>query len=710
MTHKEQFISACNILDGDEFVSASCDYLKSLEDKDNLNDFITIVGGIFKNKYINSGDLLTDFCLLFREKICVILLDKADVPDYNIIKMYYYFSLCNLPIDAKIASYEIFVDKNLYTDGVSDMDRIYLLVLRFFASFANSREYSFERFLSSLSLVDFMQAEHISLSPIMIDFINHCRESVESILAIMAKNWNKEFYFSLSKLQRRSTFTWDLHCIGNVERCFAHPVWTSFYSDWKEILYEHFRRDECDEAMYVQFYIYHRMGNSFQTKDEWKTFNEEISVKAAEYYKDWGVRSQVAQPKSSINIKEGSKIIIGFLQDRLVDNAPYKVQFPVWRSLVNSEEFRNRYEIRVYLMSYFEKSNNDEYCVKAVESLGIKVWDGAIPFYLDSFYHNHLSKALHVRDRIISDGVGILISPNNGYDISDFLIVNRSAPKQIFWSHGNFEYDIDGIDKKMTHISIGSENGFDVFSHSSVKLLNDIEKAFLLQEAEKIRHRIGKDKVILGTIGRLIKIDNEEFLDTLEKILKSCKNTVYLACGGGNVASIMEKIKARGIEDRVYFEGFVDTKIYSFVLDIFLDTFPLLQGESAKEVNIWGCIPRITMWVEGAHGSLWIKGLDGYFNQEVEEAKLKSNFIELSQKVRSGYELGDEEMHTLVEFYENRRFTINDYVESIQFLIDYPELLEKIKHHIRKALESNSEGCENNEANEFLHIMDNVCH
>jgi len=710
LTHKEQFISACNILDGDEFVIASYNYLKNLEDKDDLNDFITIIGGIFKNKHIVSSGSLADFCLLFREKICVILLDKADVPDYNIIKMYYYFSLCDLPIDEKIASYEIFVDKNLYTDGVSDMDRIYLLVLRFFASFANSRKYAFERFLSSLSLVDFMQAEHISLSPIMIDFINHCRESVESILAIMARNWNKEFYFSLSKLQRRSTFTWDLHCIGNVERCFAHPVWTSFYSDWKEILYEHFKRDECDEAMYVQFYIYHRMGNSFQTKDEWKIFNEDISVKAAEYYKDWGVRNQITQSKSLVNAKEGSKIIIGFLQDRLVDNAPYKVQFPVWRNLINSEEFRNRFEIRVYLMSYFEKSNNDEYCIKAVESLGIRVWDGAIPFYLDSFYHDHLSKALYVRDRIISDGVDILISPNNGYDISDFLITNRSAPKQVFWSHGNFEYDINGIDKKMTHISIGSENGFNVFSHSSVTLLGDMEKAFLLQEAEKIRYRIGKDKVILGTIGRLIKIDNEEFLDTLEKILKSCKNTVYLACGGGNVASIMEKIKARGIEDRVYFEGFVDTKIYSFVLDIFLDTFPLLQGESAKEVNIWGGIPRITMWVEGAHGSLWIKGLDGYFNQEVEEAKLKSNFVDLSQKARNGYELSDEEMHLLVEFYENRRFTIDDYVESIKFLIDYPELLKKIKLHIRKTLESNSEGYENNEVNEFLHIMDDICH
>lgn len=58
-----------------------------------------------------------------------------------------------------------------------------------------------------------------------------------------------------------------------------------------------------------------------------------------------------------------------------------------------------------------------------------------------------------------------MISPNNGYDISDFLIAVRSAPKQVFWCHGSLEYEIEGLDKKITHLIFDKNNsGLDFFT------------------------------------------------------------------------------------------------------------------------------------------------------------------------------------------------------------------------------------------------------
>jgi len=583
MPKKQIFINACNTLNGDDFIMACSLFLKNIYSKDELNDFVAVVGGIFKAKQIVSSDVLDEFCLLFRNKAYDVLLNDGHIPECNIINIYYYFGLCKLMPDDRFLAYEAFLDKNVYADGVSDMDRIYLIILRFFVSYANSKEYAFEIFLSSLTLLDFMQADEIGLSLLVIDFINHCGERADYILAIMGRNWNKDFYFSLNKLQKRSTFNWDLHCVSNVDKCHSHPLWITFYELWKELLFEHVKRDECDEAMYIHFYLYHKMGNSFQTQKEWAIFNAEISQKMVKYYKEWASRNQITQLKNSTYKTEDSKITIGFLQDRLVENSPYKVQYSLWKRLMSSKEFRDKYEIVVYLMSYFEKSHNDEHCIKAVESLGIKVWDGAIPFYWDGVYHSHLEKALHIRDKIIEDGVDILISPNNGYDISDFLIAVRSAPKQIFWSHGNFQYDIDGVDERISHCLV--ENSGRKFKNFSVPVDSNkfhnpsIDQGILYAERSKYPENV----FILGTIGRLVKVDSDEYLQTIYEIMRQNPNTIYIAAGTGNVDNVRQKVKKLGISERFYMPGWVDPHVYGHIIDLWLDTFPLRQGESLQE-------------------------------------------------------------------------------------------------------------------------------
>ncbi|MFW5990031.1 MAG: hypothetical protein ACOCP1_01390, partial [Campylobacterales bacterium] len=369
-------------------------------------------------------------------------------------------------------------------------------------------------------------------------------------------------------------------------RYYGSRLWADMYESLKAIFYTHLDRGEIDEAMYVHFFIYHKMGNIFQTQEEWARFNEEISRKAVPYYQEFAKQKSFRAPKKEMS-KEGKKKI-GILKDRLVENSPFKVEYSLLKALMEDEEFKEKYEIKVYNMSYFEKSSNDPKCEKKLKSIGVDIFDAMLPFYKDGFYHSHLSKAIFLREMILNDEVDILISTVGAYDICDFILSTRTAPKQIYWSHGNFEYDVDGIDKRISHIS--NNSGMNKSSYTvnffPISVLDEylgLEEEKFREKADEIRSRFSEDQIILGSIGRYIKVDSHDYLETVAEIMREYPNTIYLACGSGNEESIRSKVEELGMLDRFYFEGWVDTNVYSYVIDVYLDTFPLTGGQSVME-------------------------------------------------------------------------------------------------------------------------------
>lgn len=584
MAPKQEFANACNNENGLKFIQASTVYLGHVSTKDELNDFVNMFGKISRMKSLEASVELTGLCLALRDKVYDILITNGDVPESDYIYLYDYFALCSLPEDARYTAYEQFVDQNLYTDGVSDMERVYLIVLRFFASMVNSREYAFERFLLSSMRLHLLEVGSVGFSKFVSDYLNNSRIEIESVLPILEKLWDKDLYFSLDKTQRRSTFNWSLHSLWLVQKYFNHPLWVSLYSRWKEIFYGHIERDECDEAMYVHFFIYHKMGNSFQTQDDWKMFNDEIDRPASEYYKAWCERANLPKCKASVN---SGKKIIGFLWDRVVDNSPFKVAYSLWKALYSNDEFRANYEIKIYVMSYFEKSGNDQKCMDMIERLGIEVFDGAEPFYKDGLYHSHLAKALYIRQQMLHDGVDIMIH-GSCYDINDFLVSSRIAPRQIYWSHGNHEYDVGEIDKKITHCGLqGCDYKFESFAvpMDTETFYNPYRDPRLIEHE---RARYPKDAFILGVIGRLVKVDSDEYLQTIAKIMRQNPNTIFIAAGSGNIESIRAKAEKLGISDRFYMPGHVDAHVYGHIIDLWCDTFPLSGGESVEEFRAKG--------------------------------------------------------------------------------------------------------------------------
>jgi len=385
----------------------------------------------------------------------------------------------------------------------------------------------------------------------------------------------------LKKDELRSFFNWILHFIWHISKYHNNRKFTKFYPNLKILLYKLRDLNRIDEMMYVEFFTYHIMGNSFQKIDEWREFNENITKETIKGYKH--IISQL--PK--VNPKEKKKKRIAFIKERIVFNSPYQVEFSLFKNLMENEEFKGNYELIVYTFNQFEKSEDNEKLIKNLENIGIIVRRVVDYFIQDGYYNNYLDKALTLRQNIIEDDIDIMIA-GGVFPILNFLYMSRVAPIQIYYSHGNCAFDIPNIDKRISHFTQECKE----FEWNIIDV--PIAKEFLIgSEGEKIvaeiikndyKQRFGDDLVILGTIGRLVKIDSDEYIETLSQIMKTNPNIIYLACGAGNEESIKEKLKKYDVdENRFIFTGLVKPHVYGWVIDIWLETFPLRQGNSRNE-------------------------------------------------------------------------------------------------------------------------------
>ncbi len=474
----------------------------------------------------------------------------------------------------------------LYQEGVGDMEKIMILQALFLCdiiSFNAKEGYLF--FFKELSKLHIHNTENSGIFETILRFLDDAAFDFDDLKYITETNLEQKIFQSLDDTQKRSIFNWMLHFFWHAKKIHNTRRWLELYPLMRESLYLLIQKDKRDNAMHLQFIIYHFMGNTYQTQAEWRIYNKEIVEPCSEYYKS--IAKKYALPLARHNIapaKKSGKIRIGILKDRLVNNSVFKVEIAFLQSLYDSPAFRERYEVVIYLMNYIEKSFSDEKVMLEYVKLGIVIVDCTSEIILKGYYHDHLEKALAIRNVIQNDEISILLSPNNGYDISDFIIATRTAPRQLYWSHGNFVYDIAELDGRITHIGdvLGKEEkeGF-VFECFGIETDNSL----VLDEAKYAieRAKYPKEAFILGVIGRLVKVDNEEYLQTIAQILQKNPDTIFIAAGSGSVESIRAKVDALGIGERCYFPGFVDARVYGEIIDLWCNTFPLTQGESFNE-------------------------------------------------------------------------------------------------------------------------------
>ncbi|GAB6045539.1 hypothetical protein JCM11957_11370 [Caminibacter profundus] len=524
---------------------------------------------------------------LIQRRVEDLYFKDGDIPPSYYINLFFKFQNISIKKNNYLEKQRNFLNKYFY-DGASEEEKFLLNNVIFILDILNGmyKKGLFDYIRKGLTLSHFayMNNKEVKI------FINFLTENYldEKILIDSFRSLIVDF-FTFSEIERRSIFVNGLSMLWNSPSIFNNKIWLEIFDELVNLIHILIKKDMIEEEMYVHFFTYHIYGNNIHTIDEWGVFSEKVEKPASIFYKNWGEKYNLSKPKKRVSTKKKK---IGFLFDRVVLNSPFMVIYSLFKALLENEDFRNNYEIYVYSMNYIDKCQDDEYWINILKNMGIKYYSNYEMFKNYGYYYPHLQKALHLREKIIEDKIDYLIS-GFGYDIPNFIFSNRSAPKQIFWSHGNCTSKIENIDLRISHFSQEcTEFEWSIFNVPIAEEFlvgneEDKQRGKILKES--LLKQFGEDTVILGTIGRLIKIDSNEYLKVVAEIMRENPNTIYLACGVGNKEKIIEKLKKYNIdENRFIFTGHINPHIFGWVIDVWLDSFPLLQGQSRNEFEAKG--------------------------------------------------------------------------------------------------------------------------
>lgn len=222
------------------------------------------------------------------------------------------------------------------------------------------------------------------------EFLKYNNIELNFILQCVDELFEEEIFFCLKHIERRSIFNWLLHFIANIPEYHNHSDWSKLYPKLKDLLFKHLKNDQLDEGMYLEFFIWHKMGNLLQTQDEMKKFNEEITYPTSFYYKN----DNLLKCKKTHN----KKIKIALVKDRIAMTSVTKVEISLLETVLKNEEFKANYEISIYSCDYFEKSQDDPAVIKLFEELGVNVYNpNSYILKTFGFYGNHYKKAIKLR-------------------------------------------------------------------------------------------------------------------------------------------------------------------------------------------------------------------------------------------------------------------------------------------------------------------------
>jgi len=400
-----------------------------------------------------------------------------------------------------------------------------------------------------------------------------------NLMKLLEKNVYDDSFYNKEINVQKSNFMWVMEFIWGLVFLYSNDF-QDIMPRWFEMFEEAMEKCDKETVLYMHLPLSHVHLNLCDTQEAFKEFNDKVEMPLCKYIqknmRKWGVKKS---KKKNVN-KEKTKI--GFVYDRIVPNSPTKLLVSLLTYLKENSDM----ELYVYDMAYIEKAHSDEKMVKEIRDMGVNyvsnqnLIDDA---YLRHYY-NQFNKANALRNQVLDDEIDILVMMGNRLS-SGFMFAARTAPMQIFWDHGNHEYNIKNIDKRICHFDDKYRNDFE-FERFELKMLDKYLQGIEeenMQKAAKIKELLPEHEVVMGSIGRLMKL-SEEYLKTVKSILDKYPESVYLACGPGNKEELSKAAQSVGMDmNRFLMTGFVDPQIYGYVIDIYLNTFPLVGGESVNE-------------------------------------------------------------------------------------------------------------------------------
>lgn len=639
--------------------------LKNAPTEEAVNNLFTL---FFKLEFEHKVYLNLEYSEQYKELLQLIrelllqLFGLGIIPDRSYLYLYLFFKRYSFEKDQRITDLLNFFKEDIVTlswdspEKITENNIIFLLEILN----GNNKE-GLTQYIRNLLITNIYTAQNV----FTITFIEEFEDAVDDfdiniIIDAVKFYLNLEEYQKLSLNEKKSLFAWAQQLLVNDGSFAKNTQSKQLYLLLKDIVDYHIKNGEIEELMYVDFFAMMSQATISQHSKDDAKFNEQITYPCAKAYQKFTSEQNLLQVTEYKNTKKK----IAFVFERLISHSPFKVVFSLLKRLQENKEFTEKFEIAVYSLNYFApEPTNTSAVEKHLLDIGIEVVNTAETYSLHDHYSNRVQRAIKIRNKFIENKIDIMIACCNSYDILNFLFVSRTAPTQIFWSHNKGNYDVPGIDKRIAHFE-QNENKFD-FNIFNLPL--DMEKynpKVDISIVQKTRKLYPEDAFILGNIGRLIKIDDDEYLKTVAQIMKKNPHTIYLACGSGNEENIKKRIKKLGIEDRFYFTGHIDPHIYGHLIDLYLDPFPFGSGASLTEYVCKGNIfIKLYSFSEEEKNSksfdtllkyIWVKDVENY----IEAANKLINDDNLRESLKKPL------LDLYKEFYKNNDQTFLKYLSS----------------------------------------------
>jgi|GEM_PF-5705297 len=214
-------------------------------------------------------------------------------------------------------------------------------------------------------------------------------------------------------------------------------------------------------------------------------------------------------------------------------------------------------------------------------------------------------------------------------EISAFIYVSTSAmmpiyfgigmaPTQIYWS---LKYHCEIFDEIHGYMASGAFQRYRRIGgrdwragHCAILGLFDPNQTAPAQATRATLSAQGQH-LLLGSFGREVKYNNDEFVAALAQILEQVPEALYLWTGRIEAPEILARFQKFGIADRCRFIGWVNTAHYAQVIDLYVDTFPFASGHTAMEAMAAACPVVLLATQEALDSSIATHVLPAYRGQ-----------------------------------------------------------------------------------------------
>jgi hypothetical protein len=179
-----------------------------------------------------------------------------------------------------------------------------------------------------------------------------------------------------------------------------------------------------------------------------------------------------------------------------------------------------------------------------------------------------------MRSRIAAERIAAVVWVSVAPQMA-FGFAMQVAPVQVWWALKYHSLDFPEIDGYLTSGSAGSTKrlGARVWRSSPLGA-RDWYRPELAGEARATRSRFAQHRLLFGSFGREAKLNSADFLGAVARILHAVPEAGFLWTGRDRNPEIQSRLEAHGVAARCHYIGWVDTKLYAQVIDVFLDSFP----------------------------------------------------------------------------------------------------------------------------------------